>query len=598
MTKFLRHTGLTVAATLTVAGCASGPTNLAPPSGAAASVRSAITKGGDVTVPISIPGLNGRGVQYIYNKNYINTVEVTLTDSLGNPQTQWVARNTYLAGSSAAGTAAVTFHDVMPGTFTLTVRTSHVALLGTNDSIIYDGQVGAFYSGGNHANGGTLLNVLSGDKTTAFVVFDDAYNASNGEPYATAIFDPVISDTTTTLAGFGVGAATASVVTGQTTSVAVSVGQLPHWDPSTDSTSLDVTAGAAVSMPVADVADVQATDQVMMGAVLDHGLFTLGAGTSQYDVATTSSAVTFVPTVSTFGNATDVYLSRGQAASAWAENTWPTVTVWPALATNSTSVINASQNALTASGQATIGLDLRDSFNNFVYGNGLNGNNAGNPHRANAYLSEDYNVVGYEYGPDATGGYPFIVPGKTSGTFAGNTYFQGSVPATLTGASASVSTFLASNTATDSVQLTQMEIPYFLYNYAQAHALAAFATGAYTLSVIPNPAPGSTYLWVSLAGPNGVTIASSSIDPTSASRTVSLGLTTAELGAAVQPANTIPVVLTLGNGVTLGSPYNNLYFTVNSFGARKIGDTDTVEVRVLNNNQALWTKNLAFSWTD
>ncbi len=597
MTKFLRHTGVTVAATLMVAGCALGPSNLVANPGTTASVRSAITKGGDVTVPLSIPGLNGRGVQYIYNSNYINTVEVILTDSLGNTQVQWVARNTYLAGASAAGTAAVTFHNVMPGTFTLTVRTSHIPLLGTGDPITYDGQVNAFYSGGNHANGGTLLNVLSGDKTTDFVVFDNSYNFNNAGAYDGAIFsNNVITDTTSTLAGFGVGAAKASMVAGQTTSVGVSVSQIPHWDPSTDSTALNVTAGDTATMSVADVADVQSTDQVMVGGAPNFGLFALGAGTSQYGVATTSSAVTFVPTVSTAGAADDVYLSRGQAASMWNENTWPTITVWPALATDSTSVINASQNALMANGNATVGLDLRDAFGNFVYGNGINGNNAGSLHFANAYVSEDYNVVGYNYGPDSTGGYPFIVPGFTSGTLAANTYTQGSTPATLTGASASVSTYLASAAATDSVQLTKMEIPYFVYNYERSRRLA-LSTGNYTLGIVADPNINGN-LWVSLVDPNGITIASSSITPTAPSRTVSLGLTAAELGAAVQPANISPVTLTLGSGVTLGATYNNLYFTVNNFGARKIGDTDTVEVRVLNNNQALWTKDLAFSWTN
>lgn len=607
MTRHQRHARGILAASMLLAGCtvrapgldgvSSGPIQITP-------------RAASLTVPLKLPALRDRNVQYLYNSNDINTVEVRLRDSLGNQSAQYVARNPFVAGSANAGTVNVSFYNVMPGTFTLTVRTSHQALVGTSGPIKYDGLRDVFYLDGAGPTPNAFdsnepqMRLIAGISSSAYLVFAPE-NLDPNWAFPTALR----TDSTTTQAGYGAGAATQSILAGQTSTVSVNVGQLPHWPMSLLSTVQEVTAGSRVSLPVADIPDVQALDGVMLsdpsGFSLSNGIADLGsASISVYGMGPdpVSSTVSFVPTRATNPSINqaptpwNLYLLRGQAASEVGLNANnPQLTVVPDLVSQANSRFFGSVANLSPATSTTVAYDLRDAYGNLVAGNvpGSNMVPLSSVRRNNAGLGLDDTVVASTYGADpTTGGYPFILPGRTAGSLAGGVYTQGTTPP---GPVTTAATYSVGGSVTD-LRITRLEVPYYLYA-ANPSTFTTFPH-VYTLNVANDPTNG-TNLWVSLAL-GGVTIASSSINSTLTLKSVTLnapGLATGILPPAVSPINA-PVVLAFpSRQVSLGD--SGATFTlpnVASYGVRRVSDVDTVRARVLNNRLPLFTSDVPFAW--
>jgi len=505
-------------ASVLLAGCA-GPTALVAPRAsdpAPAAVRQAP---GTVTVPIALPA--ARSTQNLYNNNYINTVEVRLRDSLGNVFTQYVARNAYLAGSTAAGTINVTFTNVMPGVFTLNVRTSHIQLLSANGPVKYDDLRDVFFidQNGNNAYdvGEPQINVISGNKTTNFVVF----GATNIDP--TTVFpNSVRQDTTPIPAGYGIGGATQSIIPGQTTTVPITVSQPPTWGQTSWSTVKEVTAGDIVSYNLATnlvgTGSVAAGDTLLIadpGVQPTNGYQDLGNPLLNWYLLTVdnpNSTMSFQPTRGTYSTLAGGYvpwnawLARGAAVGEIGlNNNLPQITVLPALANSATSRAYVTQPSVSANRNTTIQYDVRDVYNNPVTGNvAANQNSLSSLRRQNAGITMDYAVTAYTYGIDPTtvsaqnpsGLNPFILPGRTTGFMAGPTYNQGSTLANPVTVAATYSALSAASGSTP-LGITRLEVPYYIWNANQG-AFPAFGPHVYTLTVQADPTQPATNYWVAL----------------------------------------------------------------------------------------------------
>lgn len=615
MSKFLRIPGAIAAATLLVAGCAARPP-LAPLEGGTTQViRHAGT--GHITVPLVMPALGDeRGVQYAYGNSYINTVEVRLRDSLGHQSVQYVVRNAYLAGSKAGGTVPVTFYNVLPGVFTLTVRTSHERLLSDAGPVKYDGLRDVYFLDGDGDDAfdpsETEIKVLSGSKAANFLVFaPDDLDSDDVVPWS------LRSDASTTPAGFGLGAATQSINPGSTTTVTVNVRQAPRWADSLWSTTREVTAGEVVSLPVGDTASIQANDQISLsdpaGFALAKGIADVGSASlhvyaQTQAVDTVAATVSFRPTRATVG-AVDaapspwrLWFARGQAFSevgyAALYANAPRITVYPALVATTSSRIFAASQHVARNATAPISYDLRDAYGNLVAGNvtGVNEQSLGSLKKANAGVEMDYALVSSQYSPDPlTGLNPFILPGVTAGDVsASGVYTQGSaVPGPVT----TSATYSVGGSSTD-LRLSRLEVPQWLYK-ANTGVFTSWPH-TYTLDVQSDPDDVSR-LWVSLSI-GGVTIASQSIDPTVVANTKSVTLLQPTL-----PTGVLPVPMAVGSPVTLIVPDRQLStgdngstFTLSSaakYGNRRVSEPDTVRARVTRDKQTtLWTSNVLFYW--
>lgn len=619
MSKFLRIYGAIAAATLLVAGCAARPplTTLDQSNTRTQVIEHAAK--GNITVPLGMPAVGeDRGVQYAYSNNYINTVEVRLRDSLGNESVQYVVRNAYLNTSRAAGTVNVTFFNVLPGTFTLTVRTSHQRFLSATGPVKYDGLRDVFFLDGDaddaFDSNETEIRVISGTRLSNFLVFAPAnLTATDVLPWS------LRADTSSTLSGFGLGGATQSINPGTTTVVAVNVRQAPRWHNAQWSTVREVTAGEAVSMPVHDVANVANTDQVGItdpaGFTLSNGIADIGSASLHvYNQVTDTSAVSFTPTkatnpaVNAAPTAWNMWLTRGQAVSevGYTSNyaNAPKIAVFPAIADPTTSRFFGTSVHVSPGGTAQVYYDLRDAYWNLVAGNvaGTNQVSLASVRRANAGITMDYGVVGYTYQQDPRNGLnPFILPGRTTGTVSGSgLYTQGlTTPEPITKA-ATYSVTLAGGGATD-LRMTRLEVPYHIY----ASNVGNFGGGghSYTLNFVPDPASTTGAYWVSLRRTGGPTIASSSVSAaqlnSSSARNISLGLTTSAPGTLPLPINpnqVSPVVLAVPARTLDTSADDGTVFSVADYGARRVSDTDTVKARVLNNRVQMFFGEVQFQW--
>ncbi|HEY9857595.1 MAG TPA: hypothetical protein V6D05_17755 [Stenomitos sp.] len=620
MTKFLRIYGAIAAATLMVAGCAAHPP-LTTLDGAAQTQTLRVERAGNVSVPLSLPALDAeRGVQYAYNSNYINTVEVRLRDSLGNESVQYVVRNAYLNTSKAAGTVNVTFFNVLPGVFTLTVRTSHQRLLSATGPVKYDGLRDVFFldqdADDAYDANETEVRVISGNRNSNFLVFAPAsLNANDILPWS------LRSDTSSTAAGLGIGGATQSIVPNSTTTVAVNVRQMPRWGNALWSTTREVTAGEAVSLPIADIANVQSNDQVALsdpsGFTLNGGIADVGSASLHvYGLApdVPSATISFTPTRATNSSPNapasgwNLWLGRGQGVSeiGYASNyaNAPKLTVLPALADASNSRFYGSAAHVSTGGTAQVAYDLRDGYGNLVAGNvsGTNQVSLTSVKRANAGLTMDYAMVGYSYTTDPRNGLnPFILPGRTTGTISGSgVYLQGS---TSPGPITTAATYSATTAgASDSdLRIKRLEVPYHIY----AANLGSFGGGThrYTLNFTPDPGSSSGGYWVSLRRAGGPVVASGSVTATqlnsSAVRDIALALPGAAPGtlpAPMIPITVNPVILTVPGRALDTSADDGTFFDVTDYGARRVSDTDTVRARVLNNKSQIFFGEVPFQW--
>lgn len=623
MSKFLRIYGAIAAATLLVAGCALRPPLTTLDAGQTQVIRH--DAAGAITVPLSMPALGpDRGVQYTYNNNMINTVEVRLRDSLGNESVQYVVRNAYLASSTAAATVPVTFHNVLPGVFTLTVRTSHQRLLSATGPVKYDGLRDVFFLDGDADDAfdasETEVRVINGNRLANFLVFAPAnLKVTDVLPWS------LRSDTSTVAAGFGLGAATQSINPGTTTTVTVNMRQAPQLGAGLWGTTREVTAGEVVSLAVKDAANLQAGDQVALsdpsGFTLADGIADIGSASLHvYSQAqaldTVASTISFMPTratiaaVNTTPGAWRLWLSRGQAVSETGYTTnyanAPRLAVFPALADAASSRFYASTGHVSPGNTATVYYDLRDRFGNLVAGNvtGINQQSLAAVRLANAGITMDYSVVGYSTSADPrTQTNPFILPGRTMGTVNGSgTYTQGlTAPGPITTA-ATYSVSLAGG-GDSPIRMTRLDVPYYIYDANKG----SFGPGnhSYTLKFTTDPVDGAKS-WVYLERTGGPVIASKSISTSTLSgtslRTLNLELPGIPPNTSPTPilpnqATPIPVILSIPANESLDpNVCADMTFNVTSYGARKVSEADTVRARVLDKRQQWFIGDVEFQW--
>ena len=619
MHAFLRKSGAIAAAALLATSCAVRPpvTTLDSPVSQTVDVK----EPGTVTVPLTLPELSERSVQYAYDRNYINTVEVRLRDSLGNESVQYVVRNAYLAGSRASGTINVTFFNVMPGTFTLTVRSSHRRLLAADGPIKYDGLRDIFFvdNDADHSFdvGEDEMRVVSMSAssvaTSNFLVF-----ASDSRMPGWAFPDAQRTDTTSTAAGFGIGAATQSIIPGTTTQVAVTVGQVPKWAVTVPSTIREVTAGDAVTLTVANGNDLQASDTVMVtspSVTFTSGIVDLGDSRLNLygpTVDANAGTVVFTPTRSTNPNVNTVpgswpiWLTRGQAAAEIGLTTnsvstnAPKIIVHPALANQANSRAFANTLHVSRAATAQIQYDLRDAYTNPVAGNitDVNAVSLASVRMANAGVTMDYAVYSHSIG-NGNNPSPFILPGRTTGTVSGSgLYTQGSTPPGQVTTAATYSVTLNDTVTASDLRIKRLEIPYHLYS-ANTGSFGVGAHG-YVLNIQDDPTDGGNKVWLSLQRVGGPTIASESIDPTlNTARDINLRLNAIPadtLPAPILPERTIPIIISVPARQIDTVVDNGTIFTVTNYGARRVSDKDTVRARVLNNQASLFTKDVEFFW--
>jgi hypothetical protein len=575
---------------------------------------------GDVTVPLTLPALPERSVQFAYDRNYINTVEVRLRDSLGNESVQYVARNAYLSGSTAAGTVNVRFHNVMPGVFNLTVRSSHERLLADTGRIAYDGLRDVFFRDGDGDEtfdpGETEMRVIAKSNATSatspFIVFDAANIDVNW------VFPASLrTDVTATHAGFGTGGATQSITPGTTTTVAVTVGQVPQWNPALLNALQTVTAGEPVVWSLKDGSAVQASDMLLVNGsagvtagIVDAADFD-DAKRTLYKPTTDAVAgtVTFTPTVATHPDAATpptawpVWMARGQAVSEMGVSamTAPRLIVHPAIVTEAQSRIHALDSHVSAGGVSALQYDLRDAYGNRVAGNVANVNavSLGSAAMANSELAMDYAVVASSVanGADLA---PFLLPGRTKGRVNGaGDFSQGSEAAALFTEPATYSALRADAVTVSPFKLLKLDIPHHLY---EAN-LGSFGGGAhdYVLNISDDlRSDDPNFYWLALQRVGGPTIASASakIDLTT-TRSIALEVHPGPEGVEPTPLlpTTPPVLLWINKAI---DPLQDdgTVFTVTDYGKRRYNDTDTVRVRVRRQNSEIFTKDVMFGWSN
>lgn len=576
---------------------------------------------GDVSVPLTLPALPERSVQFAYHSNYINTVEVRLRDSLGNESVQYVARNAYLATSRASGNINVRFQNVMPGTFTMTVRSSHERLLAESGRIAYDGLRDVFFRDADGDEtfdvGETELRVITKSAGTAaasnFIVFDPAHIDPNW------IFPTALrTDTTSTHAGFGTGGATQSIIPGQTTTVAVAVGQVPQWAPQMLNTVRTVTAGETVVWTVKDGSALQAADRLLVnaGAGVTSGIVNaadfddskLQVYAPTLDAA--AGTLTFTPTLATHPTpatsptALPVWLARGQAVSELGVDgaTAPRLIVYPATVDASRSQVYTLDSHVRKGENSTIRYDLRDAYGNRVAGNVPNVNAVplGEAAMDNSALAMDYAVVSSTVANGA-GLAPFLLPGRTKGRVsAAGVFTQGSDAAALMTEPATYSALRADALTVSPFKLVKLDIPHHLYE----KNLPSFVDGvhAYELKIENNPAdPASNVKWLSLERVGGPVIASGSARVDLATpRTLALDVNldpSDDTPAPLVDANEKPVLLRIEQVIDPVQDHGTI-FTVTDYGKRRYNDSDTVKVRVRRKNEEIFTKDVTFNWSN
>lgn len=615
MNVFLRKSGATVAAALLASSCAASlPSGSTGAHGEPAGNSTGMP--GTVMIPVTLPALPDRGVQYAYDHNYINTVEVRLVDSLGHETVQTVARNSYLAQSNVGGTINVLIHNVMPGTCALTVRTSHERLLASPGRASYDSRADVFFADANSSGAfdpgeKEYRLVLKSGSTVAnsnFLVF-----AHDSDLASWAFPDNIRQDSSTVAAGFGIGGATQSIQAGTTTSIAVTVGQPPRWPAEMLASTRHVTAGASLSLPLSGFSDLRESDGVLVAhptVTISQGIVDpahyVGSLLNVYPLTIDASAgtVVFRPTQATHPSADDapaaraMRLARGQAVSEMGGvgPSIPQIIVHPALVNDQASRIYGIVSHVANGTPTPIRYDLRDAFGNRVAGNlgGLNGVSLANVTMENAALTMDYAVVAHTYSPNPWSNLsPFILPDRTTGTVnAAGVYTQGKTAARATPQAAD---YTPSN---PEVSLMELVVPYHIYEGNKA-AFDAALPHTYMLNVATEPG-NLNARWVSLSLSGGPVIASSSVPVGVGPRSFSLNQILPDpAGSPVaMPANrngAVTVEITENVNVTA---LNNTTFTVTNYGARAIGERDTVRARVLNSNTPLFTRDVIYSWTN
>ncbi|MNX05632.1 hypothetical protein D3C86_352520 [compost metagenome] len=551
--------GVVLAGTMLVASCASPLTT--PGTGVTlkteAAQPAAVQMPGQVTVPLTLPGLDERSLQYAYDKALISTVIVTLIDAHGTYQQRYVTRNFGASGKSG-GQANLTFENVAPGEFVVTVRTSDHRLFGTlseSNVISHDAEKGVYYfhdSANDPFAGYNQAILLSGSPTSPVLVFDP------GEINQNYLQDCLIpdyesQDGSSTKRGYGTGAAWGVLEPGKTKPVSIQVGQLPQFAARVMGQNHEGIAGEAITMEVADAANVQEGDRILIsnGQLWGQTVHPWGSNYDVVPLTKDGNRVRFTPTKAV--NNGYVYLLRGNIISRIGFNSAqsPRLTVSAGLLDPLKSFFRYNSNIISTASQFIFSShDLRDA-----YGNVVNGTELPNKPMTYSYLVTAATLTAPELNQ------AFLVPGATQVYHDGGNLRSGSVSPSPLGVRPTFGTF----TGTDATKLAWTAFTQPSEHYA---ANGRLNTGTFTLTT---GAITGTNVEVEFKAPRFVggmsTIATASVPVTLAT-----GATLAIGGATFQ--NTAATDFTFAALQTYGFP-------VNSFGARKTGDTDTLQIKAI-----------------
>ncbi|HEY9900642.1 MAG TPA: hypothetical protein V6D00_15800 [Pantanalinema sp.] len=551
-----------------------------------------VTASGALTVPVTLPKLGERGVQYQYNSGYINALEVVLVDSLGRHQAYVVCRNP--DAGAPGGSVNVLFQNVAPGTAWITVRTTYRQLIGENERLSpVDGKPSTFELDGGPTRVTAVSGTLSGDQATKVLVFKSAdLGGTATAPSVLSFYEnndggSELNDASAVNAGYGVGAASGSVVPGNVTTLPVQVSQPPTFDASLLDTTRHTDAGTPINLTVKDV---QAGDRLVVvrasnpSASSDFLDLTKVANYDFYPLTINSStSVTFTPTRST-GGMVNYYLSRGEMVSkigaANGSVSLAKVHVHPDLV-SAVSVRNGSDDgalplARRAGETDTLYITLRDKFNNPITGadfgirtmEGFSWKSAVEPDSSKlAPNLATYTPVAFV--PGATiGRLSTPTDGNNDGVWEA-TFTQGAVAPTAAGTAASFT--LSNNNWIQAVS--------YLYDPSNQGAVSNYALG-----VVVDPRDAAN-LWLTLyRGANvagGTFVASRSYKPTVSApdneATISLTPTA--------PWNLPVPVLRMGRnlGANITTSDDDTRIAV-SAGARAVGDSDRPMFRIYSQN--------------
>lgn len=549
------------------------------------------TSGGGLAVPVNLPALGDRGVQYAYNNGYINALEVVVVDSLGRHQAYVVCRNPDLG--AAGGSVNVLFQNVAPGTAWITVRTTYRQLIGENERLApVEGKPSTFELDG----GPTQVTAVSGDITSKVLVFKSTdLGGTANAPSVLSFYEnndggSELNDASATHAGYGVGAATGSVIAGNTATLSVQVSQPPSFGSALLDSTRHVDAGTAITLPTSDV---QPGDRIVVvrasnpSATSDFLDLTKVATYDFYPLTiNSSSSVTFTPTRST-GGMVNYYLSRGEMVSklgaANGSVSLAQVHVHPgSVSAEKTTVrIGSDDGTSTMARRATetdtLYITLRDTYGNAITGadfgaRALDGYTWRPAVEPTTRLNVDFNNAlthtSVAFIPGSTiGRVTTPTDGNNDGVWT-STFTQGSVAPTAAGTAATFT--LANNTWIQAVS--------YLYDPSNLAASANYALG-----VTADPVNAAN-LWLSLY--RGTSVAAGTFV---ASRSYTPDPAAPDSAATHSVVPTAPTVLPMalkygrGLGANITTGDHDTRITV-SAGARAVGDLDLTKFRILQQN--------------
>jgi len=574
---------------LIVSACAPfGPAAISPP-GAMAPTVAAQAKG-SLTVPVRLPALDARAVQFEYNKGYVNTLEVVLVDSLGVHQSFLVCRNPGSTGSPG-GETAVVFQNVAPGQVTVTVRTTYKRFVGPGCRLVPDADspVRFWLDGGEQ-----VVVPVAGDADQPVLVFRSQDLVESGSPgpapisllafHETNDGQSELSDVSSVVGGYGVGAATGSVSPGVSATVSIQVAPVPRFDASVlNMPARQADAGLSISFKALNL---QPGDQVVVvrgdppDTASDFFDLTQKGTYDVYPLKINGTTATFTPTRATGGQESYYYLSRGEMLSylggTATDNRLARINVHPGDVSSTTSTVRFGSDdqvvplPLAPGETDTLYIVLRDKW-------------------GNAITDADFGVrrtYRYDWSaavepPADAPDHAAYLPGQTIGTVTAPSwdanlklwtaaFTQGTVAPAFETKEASYSL-----TPTTNGKITGLD---WIFD-----PVGTVTTGpqAYTLGVEPDPHyPDATVqpLWVSLhagAGTDSVPIASASVELQSEGATLSIGAS-GDYGSFL-PATMLK--LGLASGSLLSTDDDGTSFT-SVPGKRAIGDCDKVVFRI------------------
>lgn len=595
-----------------------GPADLAKvagmakaPAGAADAPGAAVVQGppGTLGVTIPFPAIGqGRKSQYAYDSGYVYSVELHLYDSQGNYQNYLVVRNTDSSAGLSAGTASVTFSNVPPGLCTLSVHTSQKQYYG---SIGSGTLITPSPTNGNNAFAvtgiGGVVRSLFSDSTSPFLVFrsntitgggadgaptsvlfaKDTFQARNG-------LEKELFDTTSVSAGYGTGAATATIAPASTTVINVTVTKAPAWSAAMyDTVATEfatVSAGAASTVSAPN--NLVAIDKVLIAS----GSLTLANGDlldlkdlpEKGLLCTVSAGSMSIPAAIQAGTYT-VYPIRGSLVSRIGEiggKVPPKIVVLPGAISSARVTFSSTDNTLAANGTSTMSVGLFDAAGNPV--KALDGVTAGLNDGATISAAVVPTTVAtastYLVGAKTYGSLPTFPRTSTTGAYP-SLYTQGSVASSANGTAGAATPTNAVGSRLIAPGFERLFLP-------NGMALET----SQTITVVATESPATSF---SLR--RGTTTFAT-LTPTGGG-TVKVNVPlTAAFKTPITGANFVANVFDFATILTDSTAINPLeengsFYTVNAFGTRKVGDRDRVDITVQSSTSAVVaTSSIAVTW--